>query len=86
MRSLVSVATMGFAVESPNTTNTAWTDTTFKIKSVIETQLAVTDEKWMEHWYGGVILWWFVQAVLLKFWRPADREDKGACECQIKRR
>uniref|UniRef100_A0A182S9K0 Uncharacterized protein n=1 Tax=Anopheles maculatus TaxID=74869 RepID=A0A182S9K0_9DIPT len=67
MRNLVSVATMGFVVESPNTTNTAWTDATFKIKSVVKTQLGVTDDKWMEHWYGGVVPWWFVQAVLLKF-------------------
>uniref|UniRef100_A0A182J991 Uncharacterized protein n=1 Tax=Anopheles atroparvus TaxID=41427 RepID=A0A182J991_ANOAO len=25
------------------------------------------DPKWMDHWYGGVVPWWFVQAVLLKF-------------------
>lgn len=66
-RALVSVATMGFAIESPNTTNTAWTYTTFKIGDVLTDQMGITDAKWMDHWYGGVVPWWFVQAVLLKF-------------------
>lgn len=54
-------------VASPSTTNTAWTDTDLKIVSVIKDNLAVTDEKWTEHWYGGVVPWWYVQAVLTKF-------------------
>lgn len=67
MRKIMSAATFGFAVESPNTTNTAWTDTTFGIVKVIKEHLGVTDDNWLEHWYGGIVPWWFVQAVLLKF-------------------
>uniref|UniRef100_A0A182T390 Uncharacterized protein n=1 Tax=Anopheles maculatus TaxID=74869 RepID=A0A182T390_9DIPT len=66
-RSLISVATLGFAIESPNTTNTAWTDSEFDISKALKEQMGLTDDRWKEHWYGGVVPWWFVQAVLLKF-------------------
>lgn len=67
VRSLMSAATFGFSIELPNTTSTAWTDTTFGIIKVIKEQLGVTDDNWLEHWNGGVVPWWFVQTVLLKF-------------------
>nr|UUV42507.1 MAG: capsid protein [Hattula totivirus 1] len=64
---LMQLATNDFVVTSPSTTNTAWSDSDFGLLKVIKTQLGVTDEKWAEHWYGGVVPWWFVQAVLVKF-------------------
>lgn len=64
---LLETCTSVFLVVSPSTTNTAWTDKDLKIVSVIKDNLAVTDEKWTEHWYGGVVPWWYVQAVLTKF-------------------
>lgn len=67
MRKLISLVTLGFAVESPNTTNTAWTDTDFGIVKVVKKAMGITDDKWVDHWYGGVVPWWFVQAVLTKF-------------------
>lgn len=67
MREMLGAVTNGFVISSPNTTTTAWTDTTFKILSVIGDSLGVTDDNWKEHWYGGVVPWWFVQAVLTKF-------------------
>lgn len=64
---LLEVSTVGFAVSSPSTTNTAWTDKELGIVSLIKFKLAVTDDKWTEHWYGGVVPWWYVQTVLTKF-------------------
>nr|QHA33715.1 putative capsid protein [Pisingos virus] len=64
---IMGAATKGFSIISPNTTNTAWTDKEFKILEVIKTQMGITDPKWLEHWYGGVVPWWYVQAVLVKF-------------------
>lgn len=86
MKSLVSVATLGFAVESPNSTNTAWTDTTFKIRDVVGSQMGVTDTKWMDHWYGGVVPWWFVQAVLLKFGGQLTVKTNSLTSVKLKKR
>lgn len=67
MREMLGAVTNGFVITSPNTTTTAWTDTTFKILKVIQDSLGVTDDNWKEHWYGGVVPWWYVQAVSTKF-------------------
>ncbi|UUV42245.1 MAG: putative capsid protein [Hattula totivirus 1] len=64
---LMQLATNDFFVTSPSTTNTAWSDSEFGLMELIKTQLGVTDAKWADHWYGGVVPWWFVQAVLVKF-------------------
>lgn len=60
MREMLGAVTNKFVISSPNTTTTAWTDTTFKILSVIGDSLGVTDDNWKEHWYGEVVPWWFV--------------------------
>lgn len=81
--SLMQAATNDFVITScPSTTNTAWTDKTFKIIDVIKTQLGVTDDKWAEHWYGGVVPWWFVQAVLMKFGGSVVVKTVYNQECQ----
>nr|QGA70946.1 hypothetical protein [Lindangsbacken virus] len=59
-------STLDFLTSSGNTNMTAWTDSTFKIPSFVKSSLAVTEEAWLDHWYGGVVPWWYVQAVLLK--------------------
>lgn len=67
MRDMLGAVTNGFSIISPSTTTTAWTDSSFGILKVIATHLGVTDDNWKEHWYGGVVPWWFTQAVLTKF-------------------
>lgn len=64
---VMQAATNDFVIVSPSTTNTAWTDKTFKIIDFIKEQLSIIDDKWVDHWYGGIVPWWFVQAVLVKF-------------------
>nr|QRD99874.1 MAG: capsid [Culex modestus totivirus] len=59
-------STMDFLTSSGNTNMTAWTDADFKLSAFVKSSLSVTEDTWLEHWYGGLVPWWFVQAVLLK--------------------
>nr|UOO01010.1 hypothetical protein [Jordan Creek virus] len=60
------LSTINFLTQTGNTNTTAWSETTFNIEGFVKSSLAVTEDKWLDHWYGGVVPWWFVQAVLLK--------------------
>ncbi|QLJ83494.1 capsid protein [Fitzroy Crossing toti-like virus 1] len=59
-------STLDFLTSSGNTNMTAWTYTDFKLPAFIKSSLSTTEDVWLEHWYGGVVPWWYVQAVLLK--------------------
>lgn len=78
---IVGAATNNFTVISPSSTNTAWTDKTFGLLTLVKSELGVTDDKWLEHWYGGVVPWWFVQAVLLKFGGGSQAKNQHMHQC-----
>lgn len=83
MREMLAAVTNGFVITSPNTTTTAWTDTTFKILKVIRDSLGVTDDNWEDHWYGGVVPWWYVQAVSTKFGGEVVVKTKDPVSVQL---
>lgn len=58
--------TGNFVSSSHNTTVTASTDTDLKITGVIKDNMSINDDKWVDHWYGGLVPWWFAQAVFRK--------------------
>lgn len=57
---ILRACTRDFLVRSHNTTMTAWTSTELGIVKVLKDNLGVTDAKWTDHVYGGLVPWWFV--------------------------